>query len=261
MAIFPGGVPDTRVYIFFDTASVDVTDYVSSVSINRGKSLELDRYAAGVATVTFHNDSRIFDPFNTLSAYYPNVVPRKKMFITVGSFRAFTGYINDWDFSYDISGKSFATLSANDGFMLLSAAEIKTFTTTSQLSSARVTAILNRPEVNWPAGERSIQTGLTTLQADVVPANTNALQYLQLVETSESGKLFIDAEGRVTFKNHQFVAPVSTTVVFADDGTANSLPYKSIGVIYGTENLYNRVTVTRAGGTAQLAESTTSQNK
>jgi hypothetical protein len=254
-------VPVTKVYIFFDSAYVDVTQYVSSVSVNRGKSRELDRYTAGNASVTFHNDSRIFDPYNTSSSFYPNVVPRKLLKIETSNVPIFTGYIDDWDLTYDISGKSFASASVVDGFLRLSAAELDSFTATSQISSDRITAILNRAEVNWPVADRSIETGLTTLQADVVPENENALQYLQLVETTENGKLFVNAAGQLTFKNRATVPPLNASVVFADDATANAVKYNKIAVVYGSENLYNRVTITRAGGTPQVSDSSTSQTR
>jgi len=254
-------VPTTKVYIFFDTAYVDVTQYVASVSVNRGKSRELDRYTAGNASVTFHNDSRIFDPFNTSSAYYPNVVPRKLLKIETSNIPIFTGFIDDWDLSYDLSGKSFASASVVDGFLRLSAAELDSFTATSQISSDRITAILNRAEVNWPVADRSIETGLTTLQADVVPENENALQYLQLVESTENGKLFVNAAGQLTFKNRATVPPLNASVVFADDATANAVKYNKIEVVYGSENLYNRVTITRLGGNPQVSDSSTSQTR
>jgi hypothetical protein len=253
--------PTTKVYILFDSTYIDVTNYVASLSIDRGKSRELDRYTAGHASITLHNDSRIFDPYNSLSAYYPNVVPRKTIKIETNSIVVFTGFIDDWDFTYDISGKSYASISAVDGFIRLSGAELGTFTTTSQLSSARITAILDRPEVAWPAADRSIATGLTTLQADTVQENTNALQYLQLVETTENGQLFMNKAGQVTFKNHSSIPPLTSTLIFADDSTANGIGYTNIGVVYGSENLYNRVIVTRNGGTAQTSNSTASQTK
>ncbi len=247
-------------YVLGGDVLTDVTNYVASVSIDRGKSRELDRYTAGHASISLHNESRIFDPYNTASIYYTQIVPRKPIVIETNGERVFTGFIDDWDLTYDISGKSFASVSAIDGFMRLSAAELDSFVTTSQLSSARVTAILNRPEVAWPIANRSIETGLTTLQADTVAENTNALQYLQLVDTTENGQLFMSRSGAVTFKNRAFNPSFISTVVFADDATPNAIRYSNIGVMYGSENLYNRVTITRNGGSPQVADSTTSQN-
>ena len=279
-------VPQTKVYIAFDLTSsgqnfftlddsvkglldsvyvlggdilTDVTNYVASVSVNRGKSRELDRYTTGNATIILHNDQRTFDPFNTASIYYGNILPRKQLVVETNGNRIFTGYIDDWDFSYDLSGKSYATVSAQDGFMLLSAAELSTFTTTSELSSTRINTILSRPEVNWPLAKRSIATGLTTLQSDVVSQGDNVLGYLQLVETTENGMLFMNRSGSLTFKN-RVTTPSPTEITFADDATTGGIKYTNVGVIYGSENFYNRVNVQRLNGTDQTVDSTTSQN-
>lgn len=277
--------PDTRVFIAFDlTASggtffslndpvrgvldssyvlggdvlVDVTDYVANVTISRGKSRELDQFQAGHATVTLHNDDRTFDPFYVNSPYHTQILPRKAIAIEINGERAFSGYIDDWDLSYDVSGKSFASVSAIDGFFLLTAAQLEGFTNVSQKSGERVVEILNRPEVAWSASLRDIDTGLATMQADTVDQNTNVLSYLQLVEKSENGALFMNKAGAITFRDRLTIPPLVDTVVFADDGTG--IGYTNIEVRYGSENLYNRVVVTNLGGTAQVADSLDSQD-
>jgi hypothetical protein len=278
--------PETKVYIAFDlTASggsyfalndpirgvldssyvlggdvlVDVTSYVASVSIDRGKSRELDRYTAGNASVTLHNDDRTFDPFYSGSPFATQILPRKQVVIETNGIRQFTGYIDDWDLRYELGGKSFASISCIDGFLQLSSTQIDSFTTTSQLSGERIVAIINRPEVAWPAGERDIDAGQETLQADVVPENTNALQYLQLVESTEPGSLFMSKSGALTFRDRITIPPLVDTLIFADDGRAESVGYSDIEVVYGSENLYNRIVVTREGGTPQVADNPASQ--
>jgi hypothetical protein len=279
--------PDTRVFIAFDlTASggsffalddpvrgvldsqyvlggdvlVDVTNYVASVSINRGKSRELDRFTAGQASVTLHNDDRTFDPFYADSPYFSQILPRKQVVIETNGIRQFTGYIDDWDLSYELGGKSYASISCIDGFLQLSSTQIDSFTNVSQLSGERIETIINRPEIAWPAGERDIDAGQETLQADVVPENTNALQYLQLVESTEPGSLFMSKSGALTFRDRITIPPLVDTLIFADDGRAESVGYNNIQVIYGSENLYNRVVVTREGGTPQVADNLASQD-
>jgi hypothetical protein len=205
------------VYFLGGEILTDVTQYVASVSINRGKSREQDRYTAGNLSVVLHNESRIFDPFNSEGIFAGQVLPRKAIAVETNGVRMFTGIIDDWDFTYDITGKAFANVSAVDGFLILAAAELDAFTATSQLSSDRVSAILSRPEVNWPSGQRQIATGLTTLVADNVEENTNALSYLQLVEETENGQLFINKSGQVTFKNRLTVPPENNFVIFTDD--------------------------------------------
>lgn len=245
-------------YVLGGDVLVDVTDYVASVSISRGKSRELDQFQAGHAAVTLHNDTRIFDPFYASGPYYSQILPRKAIAIEVDGIRAFSGYIDDWDLSYDVSGKSFASVSAVDGFILLTAAQLESFTNVEQKSGERVIDILNRPEVAWSATLRDIDTGTAELQADTVDQNTNVLSYLQLVEKTENGSLFINKGGAITFRDRLTIPPLVDTVVFADDDTA--IKYSNIEVRYGSENLYNRVTVTNLGGTAQTTDSLDSQN-
>lgn len=279
-------VPDTRVFVQFDLEAsdvafftlddpvqgvldgvyglggdvlVDVTEFVASVSIDRGKSRELDRFTAGNASITFHNDNRYFDPFYVDSPYFEQFVPKRLVVITSNGVRQFTGYIEDIDLQYNLGNKSFATISCADAFSQLTSIQLDAYTNTAQYSGERIEAVLDRPEVNWSATDRNIDTGGQFLQADDVTENTNVLSYLQLVELSEPGALFISKDGKVTFKDRSTYPPVVETIVLADDDTAEGVGYNEIQVIYGSENLYNHVTITRANGTAQIADSTTSQ--
>lgn len=279
-------VPDTKVFVQFDLEASsaafftlddsvqgvldgiyglggdlleDVTAYVANISIGRGKSQELDRFTAGQASVTFHNDNRWFDPFYVDSPYYEQFVPKRQIVIETNGVRQFTGYIDDIDLQYNLGNKSFATITCSDAFSRLSSTNLNGFTNVVEKSGDRVGTILSRPEVDWPIAERNLDTGQQTLLADVVDAGTNALTYLQLVELSEPGALFIGKDGKVTFKDRTYQAPATETIVFSDTNIANGVAYNNIEVVYGSENLYNRITITRTGGTAQVADSLESQ--
>lgn len=237
---------------------VDVTEQVAKITIDRGKSRELDRFNAGQATVTFHNDNRWFDPFFTDSPYYEQFVPKRQVVITSNGVRQFTGYIDDIDLTYNLGNvKSYASIVCSDAFSRLSSTELDEFTNTVQFSGERIISILNRPEVDWSLTDRNIDTGQQQLQADLVTDGTNTLGYLQLIESSEPGALFISKDGKVTFKDRVNYPSVTGNLTFADDNSG--INYDQIEVVYGSENLYNRVTITRANGTAQVADSNNSQ--
>lgn len=210
------GVLDS-VYTLGGDVFYDVTEYVESVSITRGKSRQLERYSGGHLSVTLHNESRIFDPFNSASPYFGQIQPRKAVIVETNGERIFTGIIDDWDLTYDISGKAYASISAVDGFLLLSGAGLDASTNVVELSSARINRILDRVEVQWPSGQREIQTGLTTMQADDIVQNQNVLSYLQLVESTENGQLFINKSGSVRFKNRTNNPTESELVAFSDE--------------------------------------------
>jgi len=57
------------VTVYFNGAPVDVTAFVRSVSIRRGRSRELDRFSTGTATVVFNNEDRRFDPLYSAGPY------------------------------------------------------------------------------------------------------------------------------------------------------------------------------------------------
>ena len=72
---------------------IDVTDQVAAVSISRGKNRELERYSAGNAQVTLHNENRWFDPLNAASPYVGNIIPRRAIRISSAGVTQFTGVI------------------------------------------------------------------------------------------------------------------------------------------------------------------------
>jgi hypothetical protein len=251
------GVLDNTEYVLAGAAYYDVTQYVKSVSINRGKNRELDRFNSGAATIEFNNQNRYFDPTNSLSPFFGQIVPRREVRVTAGTVVQFYGLVDDWNLDYNISGLSDASLTAFDGFSALASQTITAGTATSQLSGARINAVLSDPGVNWSASARNIDAGGQTLQADVVTTGTNVLQYINTIEQSEPGIFFVDKSGRATFKDRNSVFPTSGAVVLSDDGTG--IPYADIKVIYGSELLFNQAELTRLNGGSAIADDLLSQ--
>ena len=224
----------------------DVTSRVRSISISRGKNRDLDRFNAGTLNVEFNNTDRAFDPLFTASPFAGNIVPRRDVRVLADGTAQYVGKVTDWNLGYDPSGQSVAELQASDGLTFLAQQALTAGTATVQSSGDRVTAVLNMPSVDWPVSERNIDTGASTLGADVFEGN--ALTYLQQVELSEGGLLFIDKQGRVAFKDRLSTPTTDNVTVFADDGTG--IPFAPALVEYGTEELYNQITVSSNAGTA-----------
>jgi hypothetical protein len=248
------GVLDNTEYTLGGTLFYDVSEYVRSVSVARGKSRQLDRFTAGGANIEFNNNSRAFDPENTASPFYGQIIPKRTIKVETGGSAVFYGVVDDWNLNYDLSGLSLAGADCVDGFTLLAQRALSANTETSEKTGARINSILDRSEVNWPASLRDIDTGATTLQADVIQDGTNVLEYLQLVTDSEPGSIFMGSDGFIIFKDRS-VAPVSAgQVTFADDGSG--VEFSEVQVVYGSELLYNYVQIARNnGGTAIVFDS------
>lgn len=253
------GVLDNTTYLLGGSLFYDVTSYVKSVSTNRGRSRELDRYATGAASITFTNQTRAFDPSYTASPFWPSIQPRREIRITSNGTPVYYGLVDDWNLDYQINGESTAGAVCVDGFAILAKQNLSAFTAVAgQTTGQRIGTVLSRSEVDWPSSLRAIDAGVQTLQADVVAQDTNVLQYLQLVEQTEPGSFFISAAGSATFRDRN-VAAVVGTATFADDGSG--IGYSALEVVYGTELLYNRVNITRNGGAVQTADYAPSQDQ
>jgi hypothetical protein len=237
----------------------DITSYVQSYRIVRGRARELDEIVAGTAFLTLQNTSRDLDPLNASGPFAGNIVPAKRITIAVEDTVIFDGRIDDWSFDWTVDRQALAYISAVDALGQLARIDFDEWTATaSQTAGPRITAALDRSEVAFGAN-RDIDTGVSTLQGDLITWGSNVLNYLQLVSRSDLGRLFASREGVLTFRDrHSALNPGGGSVILADDGTG--IPYSLIGTAYGVEFLFNKVGVDREGGTLQTASDTASQD-
>ena len=255
------GVLNGTTYKLGGAVWTDVTNRAYQTSVDRGKNQALSRYNAGTMSVTLDNSDAYFDP--TIPAgtpgypYAGQIIPGKRIRVTVGTQRQFLGVIQDWDLEYPLGGRPTATARAADAFVQLANRSLDADTFSSALSSSMLTTVLDQPEVAFDTSLRDIQTGNTTLQTTSVSLGTNVLTFLQLIEASEPGALFVSKDGFLTFRSRRYQADYDGAIVITDDGT--SVTWRSMEVDYGSELLYNRATIERAGGTTQVANDTASQ--
>ena len=234
------GKLDNTSFLLGGTIFFDVTQYVLGLSIRRGKSRQLDRYGTGQANVVFDNNGRVFDPEYADSPYFGQIIPRREIRITSGSSVQYFGSVDDWNLNYEPTGDNLSEAVCSDAFRIFANQSLSAFTNSVELSGERVNAILSRPEIDWGIDARQIDAGRQTLGADAVDFGTNALSYLQTVEASEPGSLFIAKNGKIRFLDRA-VAPSSDGTVLADDGTG--IPYQGMKVVYGSELLYNDIEI------------------
>lgn len=259
----PRGKLDSVTYTLGGDRFFDITDRLVSVETSRGKNNSLDRIDSGIASITVDNFDRKFDPLYAAGPYFGELVPRRAIRITSNNQPVFVGAIDDFDIQYAAGNQSKVGIQSSDAFSVLTNAGLAEFTPSTELSGARVNAVLDRAEVAWPAEERLIDTGDSTLQGVTVREGTAALAYLQLVNNSEFGNLFIAKDGKVVFQERNAV-PNIPNIVFSDEVVAGEylgIQFSSVNNVYGSENLYNRVVISNASTPAlqAIAEDTNSQ--
>lgn len=244
-------------------AYADLTSLVMAVNVTRGRSRQLDQFNAGTATITFNNASRILDPLNTSSIYYPYVLPRCPVQILANGIPIYTGVITDWNLDYDIASNGDRMYAqCSDNFTVFANTTLISHSTTEESTSARINNVLDYSEVAYQ-GSRNIGTGSSTLggtaasSSFTIADSTNLLTYLQLINTSEQGYLFMAADGTVTFKGRSSVLNPVAGATFTYDGSG--IQYQNILNQYGDELLYNYIVTQSPGaGGQQIATDSTS---
>jgi len=264
--IIGSGVLGTNVLADSTAVIVDVSNQVNRIETRRGRTALSDQFQTGNLTLRIVDQNGDFNPENPSSPYYTYLTPMKKVQITAtyGSttYPIFSGFITSYVTTYprEAEDVTYTTIQAVDAFRLAQNAQITTVAGTSagQLSGARINNILN--QISWPASMRDIDTGLTTLQADP-GTNRTALAALTTVAQSEYGALYVNANGEFVFQDRTVTINSigATPTVFADDGSG--IDYADVAWVLNDTLIFNKATVTRVGGSPQVASNQASIDK
>jgi hypothetical protein len=238
--------------------TVDVSSQVDSIKTNRGRSANADNFQTGSMSLRIIDQNGDFNPMNPASPYYNLLTPMRKVVISASygaiTYPIFAGYITSYETTTprDVGEVVYTTIQAVDGFRLAYNAQISTVAgaTAGQTTGTRIGKILD--QIGWPASQRDIDTGQTTVQADPGNART-ALAALQTIESTEYGALYMDALGNFTFQDRELTSSsvAGTPVVFNDDGTGIS--YNNALWRLDDTLVFNKATISRVGGTPQVA--------
>jgi len=265
--IIDQGILGTNVLADSAAVIVDISNQVNRIETNRGRTALSDQFQTGSLTLRIVDQNGDFNPQNVTSPYYNLLTPMKKVQITATyssvTYPIFSGFITSYVTTYPSeSGEDVAitTIQAVDAFRLAQVAQISTVTgaTAGDLSGTRINQILD--QISWPASQRDVDAGLTTLQTDP-GTNRTALQALFTASESEYGAIYVDADNNFVFQDRNVTAGSigATPTVFADNGTG--IVYFDASWILNDVLIFNKATITRTGGTAQIASNQASIDK
>lgn len=219
---------------------------VQSLTITRGRSRQLDRFNAGVASIAFYNRDRKLDPLNEASAYAGEIGPRLRMKILADNIPIFTGYVTDWNFDYDLTGNDVAFASCVDYFGLLSAATFSEIIPPASSAGYQIGWALE--EFKYPY-KTNLDPGNANIGAFTINSGTQLLDYLFQIAKSDNGKLFVDADGVVQYVN-RFGRDDVAELAFSDDGTG--VPYMNLINEFGDELLFNDIVISSPAGSFEV---------
>jgi hypothetical protein len=250
------------------TAFADITEYVTGVSYKRGRATPFDQFGAGTMSFSLNDTlaGGLLNPFDTGSIYYdtaasqPGLAPMRRVKLFREATQLFAGIVETYNYQYDLDRQNIITVNCIDDFWTLANTFMDAFNPTAETSGARITTVLALPEVDY-TGATSIATGTVNLghaAAYDVAAGTNVLAYLQQINsTAEFGRLFMSANGTLTFEERIGQTLSGPVAVFSDQGT--DFKYRNVQIEFDARQVVNRATVTGLNGTSDTDQDAASQ--
>jgi len=267
------GVLDNTTYVLDGTTNyASVLNGVNQVNVRRGRRDQGDQFSAGTMTFTMLDTTSVFMPFDENSPYWdsttakPGLAPLRKVRLSRYSATnvkeyLFKGVIVNFDYNFALGGLDTVTVYCADDFYLLAQTYLDEYNVSEELSSVRLSAILDRPEVDFPIGQRDISTGTQTLggaAAFTITNGTNVLGYCSRINEAEQGRLFMSRDGDLTFQPRIGTTLDPAVADFHDDGT--EIPYNGLGITFEADQVTNRAVVQILGSNnPQVANDTGSQ--
>lgn len=257
--ILDTGILGTNILSDSQALIVDVSSQVDGVTTMRGRNAQADVFQTGTLTLRIVDQNGDFNPQNPSGPYFGLLTPLRKVQIT-GTYNGteypmFSGFITGYTTTTPKMATDvvYTTITAVDAFRLFQNSQITNVTLAApgDLPGERVNAILD--EIAWPPSMREIQYGDTIFQADPGTPRT-ALQALQTATISEYGALYINARGSLELNDRAFCisSQAIPPVVFNDNGTQITY-FNAVWRLDDTQ-VYNSASITRIGGTPQLAQ-------
>jgi hypothetical protein len=270
------GVLNNTQYVLDGTTEfASMLEYSKSISVNRGRRDIGDQFSAGTMTFSL-DDSLAGGILNPLYSSSPFVDPSGQFTlaplrrVSFGRYDStntfvelFAGQIVNYDYSYELGGNNLVTVYCADDFYLLAQTAMAEYNVSEELSSARLSAVLDLPEVAYPVASRNINTGTQTLggaSAYTVAEGTNVKAYIDQIQTAEQGRIFMARNGVLNFDPRIGNTISGSVADFHDDGT--QIPYNNLAISYNADQIVNRASVQHLGATVpEVADDLASQGK
>lgn len=239
------------------------TGKVRSVNYDRGAQSEFDNPQTGTGAAVLKDSLSAFDPDNTASPYYPNVVPltpiRATALIGGVTYNLFQHFVERWPRTKRVtSNYTERQISTVDAFDLFANAGLAGQVFAAEASNVRVANVLD--DIPWPAGLRTIGTGNSTVSAVTFADDdeTKALNHLlDIAATSEEGLFYVDGSGAAVFvgRHDLLLSPYSVSqATFSDNPVGGEYGYVDLTPSYDRDHIINEWRGSRQGGTTVIVQ-------
>jgi len=238
----------------------NISSYVQQLNWDRGRDFANNltgNSASGTLRAVLKNTSGIFSPFKTDGALYGNLIPGRKVSLQMGAGAfpytfpilfnqtQWTGYLKSVVPFPDLHGGDFAVLEAIGSLGYLNQKTIKIAPQTSRNTGTAIGDILDAS--GWGASDRDLDTGNTTITRFTIPAKTNTIDALRMVENSENGFVSETKDGKIKFEKRQArqVDTEATTSqgTLTDASATDNFSFSMIEQEDSIRNIFNEINV------------------
>lgn len=177
------------------------------------------------------------------------------------TYDLFRGFVDSWNIDWNGPNWSEVTVPCTDAFKIFSNIDRTAVAATGagEGTGTRIGRILDG--LGWSATLRDIDAGDVVVQSTTLDGN--ALEEMLLNAETEAGELYVTGDGKVFFRDRSGITDDTRSntsqATFGDQ--AGELRYKNVTLSNDDTQLYNRIIITRVGGTVQTANDVSSQDE
>src|SRR3990167_532650 len=237
----------------------EITTYVKSYSLNRGRSSELDRVSPGTLTLVLDNPDVLFSPANTSSSLSGSLVPYRSIYVdwtlSGSTFRRFRGKINRYSPEPTVSGERTVIIECVDEMDNWQRQETRSTLYTNVLSGSLIQNILNNAK--FPAassGSRFIDDGQDTYPYAYFDQR-KIDEVLNDIVRTEYGTGFIRGDGAYVFHDRHYRSINATASATFNENMTNATYSRDIADIYTEARVNTLPRITKASTTIWTLQS------
>ena len=231
----------------FTGTSDDVTTNVRGLSFTRGRNYAsqlVGRSVSGRANIVLQDTSGTYYPNNENSAITGSVLPGRAVRISMdptggGSFTTkWFGYTDRILPRPDVKTINMVQVVALGPLAYVNRGNVRVAMQKDVITSTAVGTILDA--VGWPAGNREIATGQTTMTR-YWAGEQKTLNALRTVENTEAGFLYETPDGKIGFhdRHSRLKSPFTTSVGTWTDDPAGTVFYSPVRQLDPLRTVFN----------------------
>lgn len=226
----------------FGDSNEDISGYVLSVDISRGRSSWNDQFAAGRCSLMLDNQTGLFSVYKAAGALFGSLLPGPAVKVTAThnavTYPLYYGYLSELGEERQVEGAPLVPLTALDAFDVLSRAKVRLDLLEGKRIDELLDAILD--DADFSASLRDLDVANTTLDRFWIYRG-NGLDAVQSAAKQElGGQLFVDASGNVCFRERYSRAGAATYATLT-----GMRAIRGLGI--NRQQLYDKVHYQRAG--------------